>query len=94
MTIIPTSSSPSRNHTSGRGRGRSTVILLYAPFEFVSDAEQAQRRVPSMAEYLDALKACLKFGEYPGSPLWERIEEVRCARPLSRKQPLTASDPP
>ena len=46
-----------------------------------------------MAEYLDALRACLKFGEYPGSPLWERIEEV-ALRKTPRKQPLTASDPP
>ena len=69
--------------------------LAVRTLELVSDAEQAQRRAPSMAEYLDALRACLKFGEYPGSPLWERIEEVALRKtPETRKQPPTASDPP
>ena len=55
---------------------RSTAMWPTQTLELVFDAEKAQRRPPSMAEYLDTLRACLKFGECPGSPLWERIEEV------------------
>lgn len=44
--------------------------------ELIAAANLARRRVPSMAEYLDTIHACLKFNERPGSPLWERIEEA------------------
>jgi MoxR-like ATPase len=45
-------------------------------------AEQARRRRPSMAEYLDTVQACLTYKERPpngtddGTPLWEAIEEA------------------
>ena len=87
--MTPSSSSPSRNHISVRGRTRSTVMSPVRTLELVGDAERAQRRAPSMAEYLDALRACLRFGECPGSPLWERIEEVALRK--TREQPQTAA---
>jgi MoxR-like ATPase len=39
-------------------------------------AKEAGRREPSTAEFLDTLRACLKFGESPGSPNWLGIVEV------------------
>jgi MoxR-like ATPase len=57
-------------------------------------AAQNRRRGPSMAEYLDAVKACLDYHERPpkdgegGTPLWNAIEEAalrktRAAEPSS-----------
>lgn len=45
-------------------------------------AEQDRRRRPSMAEYLDTVRACVAYDEHPpnaseqGSPLWDAIEEA------------------
>ncbi len=45
-------------------------------------AEQDRRRRPSMAEYLDTVKACVTYDEHPpngakeGSALWTAIEEA------------------
>jgi MoxR-like ATPase len=39
-------------------------------------AEREARRIPSTAEYLDTVRACIDFGERPGSPLWNAIEEA------------------
>ncbi len=45
-------------------------------------AEQERRRRPSMAEYLDTVRACVTYGERPphgdqkGSALWNAIEEA------------------
>lgn len=39
-------------------------------------AEAAGRRLPSTAEYLDTIRACIEFDEAPGSPLWDAIEEA------------------
>jgi MoxR-like ATPase len=45
-------------------------------------ADEERRRGPSMAEYLDSLRACLRFEQRPpsdsspGSDLWEAIEEA------------------
>lgn len=45
-------------------------------------AEQERRRRPSMAEYLDTVRACVTFNERPpnesqeASPLWSAIEEA------------------
>jgi MoxR-like ATPase len=45
-------------------------------------AKTPHRRRPSMAEYLDTVSACMKFGEWPpaegreASPLWSAIEET------------------
>jgi MoxR-like ATPase len=58
----------------------------------VGEAGRAQRREPSMAEYLDTLRACVRFGERPGSPLWERIEEAALRK--TRSQPPTAGNSP
>jgi MoxR-like ATPase len=58
----------------------------------VAEASRARRRVPSMAEYLDTLRACVEFGERPGSPLWERIEEAALRK--TRSKPPTAGDSP
>ncbi len=45
-------------------------------------AELDRRRRPSMAEYLDTVRACVAYDEHPpneseqGSPLWDAIEEA------------------
>lgn len=39
-------------------------------------ARQRDRREPSTAEFLDTLRACLRFGERPGSPNWLAIVEA------------------
>ena len=74
-----------RTDTLYRDVANRTVAL-------VAEASGAQRRVPSMAEYLDTLRACVRFGERPGSPLWERIEEAALRK--TRSQPPTAGNSP
>jgi MoxR-like ATPase len=39
-------------------------------------AEKRERRVPSTAEFLDTVRACLRFDEGPGSPRWPAIVEA------------------
>jgi MoxR-like ATPase len=52
-------------------------------------AEQERRRRPSMAEYLDTVKACLTYEERPpsgsqqGSSLWNAIEEAALSKTRS-----------
>ena len=59
--------------------------------ELIAAADRARRRAPSMAEYLDALHACLEFDERPGSPLWQRIEEAALRK---TRAPLSTGEPP
>ena len=50
--------------------------------ELGKQAKAARRRRPSMAEYLDTVRACIAYDERPpdgesaGSALWEAIEEA------------------
>ena len=39
-------------------------------------ARKRDRREPSTAEFLDTVRACLRFGESPGSPRWRAIVET------------------
>lgn len=39
-------------------------------------ARKRDRREPSTAEFLDTVRACLRFGEAPGSPRWLAIVET------------------
>lgn len=39
-------------------------------------AEDSGRRRPSVAEYLDTLRACLRFDQTPDTELWTAIEEA------------------
>lgn len=70
--------------TSHFGPGHDSLYadLASHTLELGEQAELAGGRRPSMAEYIDAVRACLSFGERPGgpgreaTPLWAAIEEA------------------
>jgi MoxR-like ATPase len=60
--------------------------------ELGTKAEEGRRRKPSMAEYLDTVRACLTFGERPANattdatPLWAAIEEAALRKTRDPRQ--------
>jgi MoxR-like ATPase len=44
------------------------------------EADKAGRRPPSTAEYLDAVQACIRFQERPGSARWAAIERAALSK--------------
>lgn len=61
-------------------------------------ADQERRRRPSMAEYLDTVRACIAFDQWPpsdsraGSELWTSIEEAALRK--TRRTPLPEDGEP
>lgn len=61
--------------------------------EFQGAAEREERRPPSTAEYLDALRACLELGADPAQPaaLWAHVEALTLLK--QKPQDAGASSP-
>jgi MoxR-like ATPase len=58
---------------------RDDLMYQNVAADFVRYQEAARkrdRREPSTAEFLDTVRACLRFGEAPGSPRWLAIVET------------------
>jgi MoxR-like ATPase len=58
---------------------RDDAIYQNIAADFIRYQEAARkrdRREPSTAEFLDTVRACLRFGEAPGSPRWLAIVEA------------------
>jgi MoxR-like ATPase len=51
------------------------------------DAKDADRWVPGTAEYLDAVRACIRLGLAVGSPQWSMIEQLTLAKDEAYSSP-------
>lgn len=49
-----------------------------------NSAEAANRRMPSTAEFLDTVRACIRFDQQPGSDLWEAIAQTTLVKTDNR----------
>lgn len=76
-------------HTMGPGGGEPAddVETLFSDLARLLDtvrkelAAEGRERLPSTAEYLDAVRACLDLGVTPADPIWETIERATLRKP-------------